>query len=417
VLGAETALAARCRTACCRGCRKVGLRPVADFGAMPLSDGFVPEAAEGPAERAPLALAFCSGCSLVQLLDTLPAERLFGRDYVYLSSVSTTIAAAAAANAEVLSARHALSSKTTVVEIACNDGYLLRHFHARGIPVLGIEPAPTPAAEARRAGIDLIQSFFSASLARKLVADGLRPELVIASNVVAHVADPDDFVEGLSVLMPPEGVAAVEVHSLADLVAGLQFDTIYHEHACYFSATSIAALFRRHGLQLVDLERIPLQGGSLRLLFAHAGSPSAAVSTELTEDARNGLVDGAALGDFVRRVEAAIARLRKLILGRFDAGRRIAAYGAAAKGTMLLNHLGFDRSVVRYVVDRNPMKQGRRVPGVDIPIVSIDRLVTEPPDDILLLPWNLRDEILPTLERFRRKGCRIIVPLPAPEIY
>ena len=414
---AETqSFAKRCGAAHCRGCKRIGLHPVADFGAMPLSDGFAPASTNYPDPRAPLALAVCASCGLTQLLDTLPLEQLFGPNYVYLSSVSTTIVDAARANAEALITQYRLGRDDLIVELACNDGYLLRHFAARGIPVLGIEPAPVPAAATRSAGIDLVESFFSLNLARDLAGRGRRPRLVIANNVVAHVPDPNDLVAGIAALLAENGVAVVEVHSLADLVAKSQFDTIYHEHASYFSATSIAILFRRHGLQLIDLVRIPQQGGSLRMHFARTGQPSAGVAAQLAEEARTGVADGAALTGFAERVAATVDRLRRLILGFAADDRRVAAYGAAAKGTMLLNHLGFDERIIGYVIDRNPHKQGRRVPGVRIPIAGPERLVTEPPDVILLLPWNLRDEILPALESFRLKGTRIIVPLPEVEV-
>jgi SAM-dependent methyltransferase len=418
-VGNETkrlSLAQRCLAARCRSCSRIGLEPVVDFGEMPVSNDFVLAAAEAPEVRAPLALAICTGCGLAQLLETVPQEQLFGPDYSYLSSVSTTIVEAARANVDKLIARYRIGRNDQAVELACNDGYLLRHFTAHGIRVLGLEPAPLPAAAARKAGIDVIEAFFSRDLARKLVNRGLRPKLVIANNVVAHVSDPNDFVAGIATLLAVDGIAVVEVHSLADLVAQLQFDTIYHEHVSYFSATSIAALYGRHGLHLLDLERIPLQGGSLRLYFARAGRPSATVMTQWADETRTGIASGTALKGFAERTTVVIDRLRRLVLGFADDGCRIAAYGAAAKGTMLLNHLGLDEREIGYVVDRNPHKQGRCIPGVRIPIAGPERLVAEPPDVILLLPWNLRDEILSALEPLRLRGTRIIVPLPDVEV-
>ncbi|MEX2129643.1 MAG: class I SAM-dependent methyltransferase [Xanthobacteraceae bacterium] len=408
--------AARCKAARCRACGRPGLRPVVDFGMMPLSDGFAPADAAAVDAREPLALAFCAGCGLAQLLDTLSPSRLFGPDYVYLSSVSATLAEAAQVNAEELSSRYGLGKNSLVVELACNDGGLLRHFAAREISVLGIEPAPIPAAAAREAGVPLLESFFSFDLARELVARGVKPDLVIANNVVAHVPDPHDFVAGVASLLAPGGTAVVEVHSLASLVAQGQFDTIYHEHASYFSATSIAALFRRHRLELVDVKEAPLQGGSLRLHFTRDVSPSRNVSDQLAAEARAGIADGSALATFAKQVARSVARIRSVLTGFASEGCSIAAYGAAAKGTMLLNHVGLGERVIRYVVDRNPHKQGRRVPGVKVPICSLERLLAEPPDVILILPWNLRDEIVASLEPLRKKGVRLVVPLPDVEI-
>jgi hypothetical protein len=273
-----------------------------------------------------------------------------------------------------------------------------------------------PAAAARKSGIEVIETFFSTEVAASLIARGFRPDIVIANNVLAHVPDPSDLAAGIALLAGDHGRAVVEVHSLMDLIGKLQFDTIYHEHSSYFSATSVEAIFRRHGLALADVERISLQGGSLRLYFERGTGPSPRVSELLAEEARSGVADGSALHKFARQTTERVAELRQQILSLVAEGRRIAAYGAAAKGTMLLNHIGLDERTIPFVADRNPHKQGRRVPGVRIPIVAPDRLFLARPDFVLLLPWNLRDEILPILEPLRRQGTRIMVPLPDMEI-
>jgi len=404
----------RAATATCRGCGHAGLAPVIDFGLMPASDGFVAVGHAGV--QAPLALAFCPACALAQLLDTRPPAELFGADYIYLSSMSGSVATEAAANAAQLVERYRLTQQSFAVEIACNDGYLLRHLDARGIRCLGVEPAPVPAAAARANGIAVIESFFSPDLAREIAHDHGGADIAIANNVLAHVPDPNALASAMALLLAAGGQAVLEVHSLAALVENLQFDTIYHEHASYFSATSAAHLFRRHGLTLLDVEPIALQGGSLRLHLGRDGTPSDAVARQLDLEATAGVADGTALTLFAERVQEVIATLRQMLLSLAAEGKAIAAYGAAAKGTMLLNHIGLDRGVIARVADRNPHKQGRNVPGVGIPIVAPEALFADPPDVVLLLPWNLRDEILDVLAPLRARGTRVIVPLPRPEI-
>ena len=323
---------------------------------MPSSDAFLEPGK--PDALTPLRLAYCPGCALAQLLETPSREELFGETYLYLSSFSGAVAREAEANAASLIDRCRLGAASQVLEIACNDGYLLRHFAGRGIGVLGVEPSPVPAAAARNQGFEIVEQFFSLELATDLAGRGVRPDLVIANNVMAHVPDPGDLAAGIAHILSPEGTAVVEVHALSDLVEKLQFDTIYHEHASYFSATSIAALFARHGLVLTDLVHIPLQGGSLRLYFKQSGAPSRQVLDQMAREAASGIADGSALRTFAKRVEIAIAALKRCLTQRAAEGQSIIAYGAAAKGTMLLNHLALGPETIAYVVDQNPHKQG-----------------------------------------------------------
>jgi len=407
----------RCARAACRICGAAGLLPVLDLGLMPPSDRLVPAEAVGQLEpRFPLELAFCRACALVQILETVPPELLFGDDYRYYSSFSEALLAHSAATAKRLIAERKLGPGSLVVELASNDGYLLRNFVQAGIPVLGIDPAPGQAAAARRAGVNTLQEFFSEALAEQLVRDGLRADVIIANNVFAHVADTNGFLRGITRLLADEGIVSIEVPYVRDLVDGCEFDTIYHEHLCYFSVTSAEAALRRNGLRLREVERIPIHGGSLRLLAGRGGAPGASVGSLLAEEQRAGMDGHAYYAHFGDRVRALQHELRTLLDGLRRRGKSIAAYGAAAKGTILLNAIGADRNLVAFVVDRNVHKHGRFMPGVGIPIVAPEELRVRRPDYVLLLTWNFADEILAQQAEYRAEGGRFIIPIPAPRV-
>jgi nucleoside-diphosphate-sugar epimerase/SAM-dependent methyltransferase len=405
-----------CRQARCHSCASTGLAPVLDLGAMPKSDGLLSEAKLGKERRYPLQLAFCPTCSLVQILTTPPPHELFGADYLYFSSFSQELLDHSRANAVDLIERRRLGPGSLVVEPASNDGYMLRNFKERGIRVLGIEPAPKQADAARMAGIDTLNEFFTSDLARRLLREGSVCDVLIANNVVAHVADPNGFVAGIRMMLKPDGVAVVEFPYVRDLIDNGEFDTIYHEHLCYFSVTSADALFRRHGLYINDVRRIPIHGGSLRLYIEPVERRSGAVHQILAEEQALGICRHDYYAGFAARVQDIRSATRQLI-GKLKAdGSRIAAYGAAAKGAIMLNYLGLDSSTLEYVVDRNVHKQGMYMPGVHLRIDDPRRLMEDQPDFVMILPWNFRDEIIRQQTGYRAAGGRFIVTIPKLEV-
>lgn len=400
----------------CISCGHRGLQPILDLGPMPRSDGLLDPAAPRHAALVPLRLGFCPGCTLVQLLETRPPEEMFGADYLYFSSFSEDLLRHSRENAQELIATRQLGPQSLVVEIASNDGYMLQNFKERGIRVLGIDPARQPASAAQAKGIDTLIDFFGTRVADDLRAQGKRADVIIANNVVAHVADQNDLVKGIARLLAEDGIAVVEFPYVRDLIDFTEFDTIYHEHLCYFSVGSAKALFERHGLHLNDVRRLPIHGGSLRLYFSKTSAPSPAVAAILAEEAALGLDRYAYYADFGERVRAFRDRARSLIGGLKAEGKRIAAYGAAAKGTILLNYLALNDRVIEYAVDRNIHKQGKIMPGVGVPIADPARLASDRPDYVVILPWNFRDEIIRQQQGYLQSGGRFVVPIPDLEI-
>jgi len=401
----------------CRSCGAKELLPVLSLGALPLSDGFLTAAElDRPEPRFPLDVAFCPACGLVQILDTVPPEILFGRDYPYFSSVSATLLAHSKAHVAERLAELPPGPDTLVVEVASNDGYLLQFYREAGVRVLGIDPAPGPVAAARAKGIETIEAFFGRDLAERLVAEGRHADLVHANNVLAHVADLHGFLDGIRLLLKDGARAVVEVPYVRDLVEKLAFDTIYHEHLCYFSVRAVDRLVRPHGLFLVRVERVPIHGGSLRLFLSKEDSPDATVGAILAEEKAIGLDRHAWFASFAARVERLREDLRAVLSDLKRAGKKIAAYGAAAKGTTLLNFCGLGPELLDWVADKNPFKQGRFVPGVRLPIVAPERILAEMPDFLLILPWNIEAEIVAQEAAYRERGGRFLVPVPSPRI-
>ena len=365
----------------------------------------------------PLHVRICEDCLLVQLETYVPAEQIFGGDYAYFSSYSDSWVEHARAYARQMRERLALSEDSLVVELASNDGYLLQHFVQSGIPVLGIDPARNVAEAARDRGVETVVDFFGAELAERIVADRGHADLVVANNVLAHVPDVSDFVDGMRILLDPEGVATIEVPHLVRLVEGLQFDTIYHEHYSYFSFHTLVRLFDQHGLQIFGVDELPSHGGSLRVHVRHRnGEPEAGVAALLDREREGGYDSLDGYRGFGERVAEAKRRLLELLIGLRRDGSRIAGYGAPGKGNTLLNYCGIRTDFLDYTVDRNPGKHGKFLPGTHIPIHPPERIAETRPDYVLILPWNLKRELVAQLDYVREWGGRLIVPIPEPEV-
>jgi SAM-dependent methyltransferase len=406
-----------CITAC-RSCGGARLESILDLGTTPLADRLpqFDHLAE-PELVAPLEVLFCTSCTLVQIGMTVAPDVLFGQDYPYYSSVSDRLLQHFRESALTLLHGRGLGPSSLVVEAASNDGYMLRNFLAAGVPVLGIDPAPGPAQAARDAGIPTLGTFFTRELARDLHRDGVQADVFLANNVLAHVADLNGFVEGIGTLLAPDGVAVLECPYLIDLVDHVEFDTIYHQHLCYFSVHALDALFRRHGLCLGRVDRIPIHGGSLRLFVTRreTGRETRRSSTDalLALERQRGADTHAFYANFATRVSTLRSALLR-ILDQYKAdGSSIVGYGAAAKACTLLNVCGIDERHLDYIVDKNPHKHGRTMSGTRLRIESTDGLLRDQPDATLVLAWNFADEIIAQQDDYRRRGGRFIVPVPS----
>jgi SAM-dependent methyltransferase len=402
--------------AVCRSCGAGGLDLILSLGTTPLANSLLRQEDLGQSEpRYPLDLTLCGRCTLVQITATVPPEQLF-REYLYFSSFSDTMLAHARDLVSRMLASRQLGPASLAVEIASNDGYLLQYYKEAGVPVLGIEPARNVARVAvEQRGIPTLCEFFGVDLARKMAAEGRRADVVHANNVLAHVADLPGFVAGLREILAADGVAVLEFPYIGDMIERCEFDTIYHEHLCYFSLGALAHLFGRLGLKVVEVERLSLHGGSLLLQVARAESsrsPDGSVEALLQEERRQGMDAAPFYRGFAQRVLELKQQLRT-VLGRLKAeGKRIAAYGAAAKGSTLLNTFGIGVETLDFVADRSTYKQGRYMPGVRVPIVAPERLIESMPDYTLLLTWNFAEEIFQQQDQYRRAGGKFIVPIP-----
>jgi len=399
----------------CRACGH-DTEPFLAFGELPLANALVPIGTKDEG-RFPLMMTFCGNCGLVQLAESVDPDSLF-RHYVYLSSNSPAFLEHARILTERLIKERALDAGSLVIEIASNDGYLLRNYRKAGIPVLGVEPARNIAQVARKDGIDTISEFFSIDLAATLRSDGKLADVIHANNVLAHVPDLRGFVAGLASVLKPAGMVVIEVPYVRDMIEKLEFDTAYHEHLCYFSLTPLVALFAKSGLDIFRVERIPVHGGSLRIFARHAGGGASEFSvTQMLSDERQWRVrDPALYRRFADAVEKFRPTLRECLAALRADGKSIAAYGASAKGATLLNYCGVDHTMLDFVVDRSATKQGFAMPGVGLPIFTPDELLRRQPDYVLLLAWNFLDEILEQQAEYRRRGGQFIVPVPEPRI-
>ena len=402
----------------CRSCGSPGLQLVLSLGETPLADAFLePADLTRPEPRFPLEVAFCGTCSLVQVLEEVPPEVLFVENYLYYSSFSPALLDHSREHALRLIEQRHLTTSSLVVEIASNDGYLLRNFAEHGVPVLGIDPAPGPAAAAEEAGIPTLREFFGLELARRLRDSGRRADVIIANNVMAHVPDLNGFVAGLRHLVTDDGLITVENPYVRDLVDRCAFDTIYHEHHCYFSCTAVDTLVRRHGLYLNDVEYFPdLHGGTLRWHISPREAVSPTATDYLTRERATGLTEFGYYADFARRADHVRAALPALLRDLRAGGARIAAYGAAAKGSTLLNSSGIGTDLLDFVVDRNTYKQGRLMPGVHVPIRGPEALLEDRPSHVLLLAWNFAAEVMEQQAAYREQGGRFILPVPEPVV-
>lgn len=404
----------------CRFCGSGLSRTFCDLGMSPLSNAYVKASSLHRMERFyPLHAYVCGSCKLVQLQEFASPEQIF-EDYAYFSSYSESWLRHCQTYTSDMIERFKLGSGHQVIEIASNDGYLLKYFKASGIPVLGIEPAENVAKVAQERGVETMVKFFGTQTAEDLVASGTRADLLLGNNVLAHVPDLNDFVRGLRVLLKPGGVITMEFPHLLRMIEENQFDTIYHEHFSYFSFQTVGKVFAHHGLSMFDVEELPTHGGSIRVYAQKTESKlwpvAARVATMLEKEAAFGIDDLETYNLFAEQTRESKRALLAFLIEAKRAGKHIVGYGAPAKGNTLLNYCGVRSDFLDYTVDRSPHKQGTFLPGTHIPVHAPERIRETRPDYILILPWNLKDEIIEQMSHVREWGAKFVIPIPRVEV-
>ena len=401
----------------CRFCQTPLQQTFADLGMSPVSNAFLrADQLDRKESFFPLHAFVCSNCMLVQLEQFESPDAIFNADYAYFSSFAESWLRHAREYVGEMVRRFGYGKSSFVVEIASNDGYLLQYFVEQGIPVLGVEPSANVAEAARKKGVDTLVRFFGVETAKKLVAEGRKADLLLGNNVLAHVPDLNDFVAGMKILLKPGGVITMEFPHLLRLMQENQFDTIYHEHFSYFSFLTVQKVFARHGLTLFDVQKLKTHGGSLRIFARHdedsGKAKTRAVEELLQEELRAGLDRLAAYADFAEKVRVAKRKLLRFLIDAKVAGKKIAAYGAPAKGNTLLNYCGIRSDFIDYTVDRSPHKQGMFLPGTHIPIYAPEKIFETKPDYLVILPWNLKEEIIEQMSSIRQWGGKFVLPIP-----
>jgi len=413
-IAAEISARDDARVGSCRLCGAGLKHTLVDLGKSPLCETFLDAHQLDEMEPFfPLHVLVCDRCWLVQLKQYVAPDGIFTDHYPYYSSFSASWVAHAKRYCEMIAARRGLTAASFVVELACNDGYLLQHFPPLGVTnVLGVEPSANVAEEARRKGIPVRTEFFGVTAAERIVAEKGQADLIVGNNVLAHVPDINDFVAGAAKLLKRDGVVTFEFPHLEKLIEFNQYDTIYHEHFSYLSATAIDALARRHGLVFADVEELPTHGGSLRVYLAHEDEASHAVRALLQREAQKGFKTLAFYAGFEDKVRASKRSLLRFLIEAKESGKRVCGYGAPGKGNTLLNYCGIGPDLLEFTVDRNPHKHGRYTPGTHVPILPVEAIDAARPDYVLILPWNLQSEIAAQMRHVCEWGAKFVVPIP-----
>ncbi|KIL97758.1 putative methyltransferase [Paramagnetospirillum magnetotacticum MS-1] len=402
----------------CIACGSTKVEPFLDLHETTLANKFLaPEEIGAVEPRHPLVVGFCPECSHVQLTHLVPPAAMF-EDYLYISSLSKTLVGHLHGLAATVIERFKLGADDLFIDVGCNDGTLLSEAKRRGVRILGIDPAKNLAPLAKKNGVDTLVAFFGTETAAKVVAEHGKASVVTATNVFPHIPVLDDLVKGLDVVLKPGGVFVAEAHYLGDLLDACAFDTVYHEHCSYWSLHAAQYMFQRHGFEVVDIQRLPIHHGQLRLFAMRKGEgqPTAAVATLLAEEVKRGMTGIECYRAFAKRVEAIREELHAAFAGFKAAGKTVVGYGAPAKGNTLLSYIGFGPEQLAYIADKSPLKQGRVTPGTHIPVVGPERLLADQPDYVLLLAWNFADEILVEQAEYRARGGKFILPVPEVKI-